>query len=148
MRTYLPIATYKHFGGCLGQLRRLLLVLEHGIVVGGVSPHDAVAGGDVAAVPGVAAVADVAAVAGQWQQGDRLALLLLLVVEVQQGVERQGQARGTLRSAMIDPIIIWFPRRLVYSLTWSDSAGLPPRSSDADGPGRRSEIVYSYRVRS
>lgn len=94
--------THKHFGGCLGQLRRLLLVLEHGIIVGGVSAHDAVAAGEAAALT------DAAGVAGQGQQGDGLALLLLLVVEVQQRIEGQRQAGGAFRSGDGDTLdIMW-----------------------------------------
>lgn len=81
--------TYQQIVGC----RWLLLVLEHGIVMGGVTPHNAAAAAVAATVvaPATCSSCVVAAIAGQGQQGDGLALLLLLVVEVQQRVEWQRQ---------------------------------------------------------
>lgn len=68
--------------------------------MGGVTPHNAAAAA-VAAAAIVAPISStvVAAIAGQGQQGDRLALFLLLVVEVQQRVEWQRQTGGAFRAA-------------------------------------------------
>lgn len=97
--------TYQQIVGLCRGKSWLLLVLEHGIVVGGVTPHNAaaaavavaIAAAIVRAVATVAAAA-AAAIARQRQQGNRFALLLLLVVEVQQRVEWQRQTGGAFRA--------------------------------------------------
>lgn len=69
----------------------------------------------------------------------------------------RGNARLEARSDLFEQVLlnifplilhIKFSQSFRGQLTLSDSSGRRPRSDADCGPGRRSEIVYSYRVRS